>query len=175
MMKPAGSRSVTTRWILLAGGGLLLFQLKMASAPGSAQDPGVRPGDADAGNSVAGLTPMQAEYFAAGLDDFNESESVAEGLGPRMNLDSCGGCHSQPAAGGSSPAVNPQFAFATQDGGRDQVPPFIQQNGPVREARFINNSDGTLDGGVHALFTISGRPGAAGCSLTQPDFAGEVA
>ena len=32
------------------------------------------------------------------------------------------------------------------------------------------NRDGTPDGGVHALFTITGRPGATGCSLTQPDF-----
>ena len=37
-----------------------------------------------------------------------------DGLGPTMNLDSCGGCHAQPAAGGTSPAVNPQVALATQ-------------------------------------------------------------
>jgi hypothetical protein len=58
------------------------------------------------------------------------------GLGPRMNLDSCAGCHSQPAVGGTSPSVNPQVAFASQDGGTDQVPFFITPNGPVREARF---------------------------------------
>ena len=39
-----------------------------------------------------------------------------------MNLDSCGGCHSQPAIGGTSPAVNPQVAFANQNGGTDTVP-----------------------------------------------------
>ena len=33
-----------------------------------------------------------------------------------MNLDGCGGCHSQPAIGGTSPAVNPQVAFANKDG-----------------------------------------------------------
>ena len=38
------------------------------------------------------------------------------GLGPRFNLDSCGGCHSQPAIGGTSPAVNPQVAVANKNG-----------------------------------------------------------
>jgi CxxC motif-containing protein (DUF1111 family) len=90
-----------------------------------------------------------------------------------MNLNSCAGCHSQPAVGGSSPATNPQFAFATQ--GADTVPAFITLGGPVREARFVKNPDGTPDGGVHALFTITGRSGAGGCSLAQPDFATQLA
>ena len=30
-------------------------------------------------------------------------------------------------------------------------------------------------GGVHALFTVTGRPGADGCTLKQPDFATELA
>jgi CxxC motif-containing protein (DUF1111 family) len=45
----------------------------------------------------------------------------------------------------------------------------------VREARFVRNPDGTPDGGVHALFTITGREGAEGCNLRQPDFEGELA
>ena len=104
-----------------------------------------------------------------------KSTNVGEGLGPRMNLDGCGTCHSQPATGGSSPAVNPQVAFASKDGGTDVVPPFLALNGPIREARFVRNRDGTPDGGVHALFTISGRPGAEGCRMLQPDFATQVA
>ena len=55
------------------------------------------------------------------------------------------------------------------------VPSFTTENGPVREARFIRNRDGSADGGVHALFTISGREGAEGCSIAQPDFATELA
>jgi CxxC motif-containing protein (DUF1111 family) len=106
--------------------------------------------------------------------DFAEVENVADGLGPRMNLDSCGGCHIQPTLGGTSPFVNPQVAFARKDGGDDLVPSFISTNGPVREARFVNNPDGTPDGGVHALFTITGRTGAAGCTLAQPDFATQL-
>src|SRR5262245_9514180 len=99
------------------------------------------------------------------------SASKIRAARPRMNLDSCAGCHSQPAVSGSSPAINPQFASANQAGGTDRVPPFLSSRGPVREARFVLNPDGTADGGVHALFTITGRIGADGCSLAQPDFA----
>lgn len=55
------------------------------------------------------------------------------------------------------------------------MPDFIRTDGPVREVRFVRNADGSADGGVHALFTIAGRSDAVGCSLAQPDFAGEVA
>src|SRR5262249_4894383 len=145
----------------------------MSSQSQNAHDPGVRGGDAGAGAALSDLTAGQNEYFVAGKEDFGEAESAAAGLGPRMNLDSCGGCHSQPSTGGTSPAVNPQIAFAAQ--GRDNVPSFLSPKGPAREARFIQNADGSPDGGVHALFTISGRSGASGCSISQPDFQTQVA
>jgi mono/diheme cytochrome c family protein len=140
----------------------------------SAHDPGVRAGTDSAGGPLGGLSANQQAYFNQGKADFAEAEDVDEGMGPRMNLDSCGGCHAQPAIGGSSPAVNPQVAFATKDGGIDKLPAFIKLNGPVREARLVRNPDGTADGGVAALFTITGRPGADGCHLTQPDFATQL-
>jgi len=139
-----------------------------------ATDPGVRGGDAGAGAQITGLSTNQQAFFASGLADFNSAEEVDEGLGPRMNLDGCGGCHLQPAVGGTSPFVNPQVAFANKDGGTDTVPSFISANGPVREARFVKNPDGTPDGGVHALFTITGRTGATGCTLAQPNFATQL-
>ena len=142
----------------------------VTSPPAGASDPGVRGGPAGAGGSIAGLTARQIEFFADGKEEFEEEEGVGEGLGPRMNLDSCAGCHSQPATGGTSPFVNPQVAFASKDGGTDTVPFFITLNGPVREARFKFNSDGSRDGGVHNTATITGRTGAAGCSLAQPNF-----
>jgi len=138
-----------------------------------AHDPGVRGGTPGAGGSLGGLTANQQAFFDSGKADFAEVEEVDEGLGPRMNLDSCGGCHAQPAVGGSSPAVNPQVAFAKK--GTDTLPSFIRLNGPVREARLVRNPDGTADGGVAALFTISGRDGADGCHIAQPDFATQVA
>ena len=161
---------------------LFFFQIEMASSQWggggftfNASDPGVRGGAAGAGGQLEGLSGTQAAFFAAGAVDFAEEENVGDGLGPRMNLDSCGGCHIQPALGGTSPFVNPQVAFAGKDGGTDRVPSFIAANGPVREARFVKNADGTADGGVHALFTITGRTGANGCTLAQPDFSTQLA
>ncbi len=118
-----------------------------------------------------------------GLSRFRSVDSVSgtqpgapdSGLGPRFNLNSCAGCHAQPNAGGSSPAVNPQIAVATAFGAQNTIPAFIQQSGPVRVVRFRTNADGTPDGGVHDLFTISGRSDAVGCKIAQPDFATAVA
>jgi CxxC motif-containing protein (DUF1111 family) len=173
--KKIKSVSSVSMFFVLATVGLVIFQIGIVSSFGrNAQDPGVRKG-ADAGAPLRGLNADELEYFNASKIEFAAPEEVDEGLGPRMNLDSCGGCHMQPALGGSSPAVNPQVAFATQAGGRDSVPSFISANGPVREARFVRNPDGSPDGGVHALFTITGRVGANGCSLAQPDFARQVA
>src|SRR6267143_1504780 len=161
---------------------LFSLQIEMASsqlaAPSTsfkAQDPGVRGGAPGAGGAIAGLTATEAAFFTASRDTFQEVDNVASGLGPRMNLDQCSGCHTQPAVGGTSPFVNPQVAFAHKDGGTDFVPSIIQANGPVREARFVRNPDGTADGGVHALFTITGRTGATGCTLAQPNFATQLA
>src|SRR5436309_434806 len=136
----------------------------------TARDPGVRGGPDGAGGPINGLTARQFEFFTDGKADFEEVEVVADGLGARMNLDSCAGCHAQPTTGGTSPFVNRQVAFASKDGGTDRVPFFITLNGPVREARFKFNQDGTRDGGVHNTATITGRTGAAGCVLAQPDF-----
>jgi CxxC motif-containing protein (DUF1111 family) len=147
----------------------------ITSAP---RDPGVRGGPAGAGGPLSGLSSHETAFFESGKADFEEVEEIDEGLGPRMNLDSCAGCHAQPAVGGSSPAVNPQFAFAIAAGrGGDKVPPFITADGPVREARFVRNPDGSPDGGVTALFTITGRGVAAGtaCHLEQANFAAQMA
>jgi CxxC motif-containing protein (DUF1111 family) len=159
--------------------GLPFFQVERASSQWSsgsfnASDPGVRGGAPGAGLPLQGLSATQAAFFTAGQADFAEEENVSDGLGPRMNLDSCGGCHIQPALGGSSPFTNPQVAFAGKLAGIDKVPSFIASNGPVREARFVKNPDGTADGGVHALFTITNRTGATGCTLAQPDFATQL-
>ena len=138
-------------------------------------DPGVQGGAARAGAPIAGLTANERVFFDVGLEDFEEAEGVGDGLGPRFNLDGCGGCHSQPAIGGTSPTVNPQFAIATAFGARNTVPAFITLNGPIREARFKRLPNGQPDGGVHALYVISqrndGTGNAGGCNITQENFA----
>jgi CxxC motif-containing protein (DUF1111 family) len=140
-----------------------------------AKDLGPRGGDPGAGKPIDGLSGPELAYFYGTLAAFSAGETVNDGLGPRMNLDSCQGCHLHPAVGGSSPAVNPQVAFASQDGGTDTVPTFVTANGPVRESRFVKNADGSPDGGVHAIFTISGRSGATGCQMQQPDYDTQLA
>jgi CxxC motif-containing protein (DUF1111 family) len=164
--------------LVLAVAGFFLFRDEFPSPDDSssaARDPGVRGGAAGAGAPIAGLTGTELAFFNAGKDDFEEEEKIADGLGPTMNLGSCAGCHLQPAVGGTSPAVNPQVAFATADGAANAVPSFITPKGPVREARFVKNADGTPDGGVHDLFTIAGRADAPRCALAQPDFERELA
>ena len=145
------------------------------TAPQGPADPGVRGGAPGAGGPLPGLRPLEQAFFNAATGIFTEVETVPTGLGPRFNLDSCGGCHAQPAAGGSSPPTNPQVAAATAQGAKNTLPSIITANGPVREARFVSNPDGTPDGGVHDLFVISGRSDAPGCNIQQPNFAAELA
>lgn len=149
-------------------------------------DPGPRTGAAGAGGSYPTLNSNEQGLFSQAQQRFQEVDSVSGaisgepgvGLGPTFNGNSCAQCHAQPAAGGSSPGLsspqnaipNPQVALATLDGAANTVPSFITTNGPVREARFIKNSNGTSDGGVHDLYTIQGRTDASGCVLAQPDF-----
>src|SRR5437879_5345493 len=159
---------VTREWMCLAA-------LLTATCCFAQSDPGPRAGAPGAGAAISGLTPGELDFFNNhGIPQFSQVEGVADGLGPRFNLDSCGGCHIQPALGGSSPATNPQLARALTMAPGNTVPSFITANGPVREARFIRKADGSPDGGVHDLFTIAGRPDTpAGCSIQQPDFAGQ--
>jgi CxxC motif-containing protein (DUF1111 family) len=143
--------------------------------PVHATDPGPRGGPSGGGVPIAGLTAGQLTFFDAGKEQFEEVEDVSDGIGPRMNLDNCGGCHRQPATGGTSPALNPEVGFATARGAVNIIPSFVTSDGPVREARFVRHADGTPDGGVQDLFTISGRDDTSGCHLAQPDFARAVA
>ena len=77
---------------------------------------------------------------------------------------------------------NPQ---ATEDydagGANNSLPPFITPAGPVREMRlqFFRNPNGSLntnapDGGVHDLYSVTGRSDATGCTIGQPNFGAEV-
>jgi CxxC motif-containing protein (DUF1111 family) len=140
-----------------------------------ATDPGVRGGPAGAGGPLPGLSTAELAFFTAAQVRFEDVDAVANGLGPGFNLNACSGCHAQPATGGTSPATNPEVAVATLNGAKNVVPTFVTANGPIREARFVLNSNGTPDGGVHDLFTITGRSDAQGCSLAQPNFAAAIA
>jgi CxxC motif-containing protein (DUF1111 family) len=161
----------------------MLFLAGMALAQ---TDPGVRGGAAGAGGplaSVAANNPAGSlAFFNDALDAFEEVDTIADGgLGPRFNENSCAVCHAQPAVGGSSPAVNPQFTVISSgvaSSATNVRPAFILSNGPVREARFpfFFNAAGGADvnnpnGGVEDIFTISGLAGAGACNIAQPSFA----
>jgi CxxC motif-containing protein (DUF1111 family) len=159
---------------------------------GQAQDPGVRASSNGIGQPLNTLTPQQLLFFQDGMSRFLQVDSVSGGapnepgigLGPGFNATSCGGCHSQPATGGTSPnqnqypfiGPNPQIEAANDYGGSNSIPYFITADGPVREARFpfVVNSNGfpsqTPDGGVHDDYTIAGRQDALTCTMSQPNF-----
>ena len=170
---------------------LILSVTQSASAQ---TDPGPRAGAPGAGGALPGLGADYTGLFNATIAKFAEVDSVSggiagedgKGLGPTFNANSCAACHAQPAIGGSSPhptlgqirRPNPQVALGALDrlpGKNQPVPSFIRADGPVREARFIANADGSLDGGVHGLFTIAGRIDAPSCNAAQPDFATQLA
>jgi CxxC motif-containing protein (DUF1111 family) len=179
--------------------------LFVASVAWAQSDPGPRGGVAGAGGPFQGLNAEEVNLFWAARDRFNEVVSVSGtiekgiGLGPTFNGNSCAGCHAQPAAGGSSPSPrspqvrrlalrenrlalvpqeNPQIQLASLNrlpGGDQTVPAFLAADGPVRVARFIRKPDGSLDGSVHAIYSIAGRVDAAGCALPQPNFEEQLA
>ena len=167
---------------LLTVAGLALTVILNLGTVLAQHDPGPRAGTAGAGGALSGLSPELQSFFNDAMVDFMEVDSVSgsisgeggTGLGPTFNGNSCAQCHAYPAVGGSSPATNPQVALANLDGAQNTVPSFITSDGPVREARFIRNPDGSPDGGVHGLYTIAGRTDAEGCSLKQPDFAQQL-
>jgi len=152
----------------------------------AAQDPGPRAGTIDAGQPLASVaqTTGASAYFTDGRARFQEIETPQSGLGPRFNTNQCASCHSQPAVGGSSPSAtafpyisgNPETLVYDLSGAKNQLPSFVTSDGPAREARFkyFVNANGSLgstpDGGVHDLYSITGRSDANGCSLAQPDF-----
>jgi CxxC motif-containing protein (DUF1111 family) len=165
---------VTIVPLLIVGAFQVLRADFVAVDPGVRDDPypGAYPG---AGRRLFGLTASQQAFYTSSKIEFEQVEDAAEGLGPRFNLDSCVGCHSQPATGGSSPFVNPQVAGATANGATNTVPSFISLDGPVREARFKTKPNGAADGGVHSLFVVTGRSDAYGCDASQENFESQVA
>jgi hypothetical protein len=188
-------RSVHARILIAVVWAAVATALSGSVVAQTVQDPGVRGGPPGAGGPLpnlipgGGSQPGQPGFFQAAQVFFTSVFSVTgsindappgltnggPGLGPRYNLNSWAGCHAQPAFGGTSPKANPQVAVATLHGARNVVPPFITLNGPVREARFVRNPDGTPDGQVHELYVISGRPDAPGCNIQQENFPAALA
>ncbi|HEY6281082.1 MAG TPA: di-heme oxidoredictase family protein [Burkholderiales bacterium] len=180
------------RLCLLFFGFLIIATPVLLDAGNSVIDPGADPkATPRAGGPLPGLSAGELSLFNAGLKAFTQTQSVkgefvsptfgaetGEGLGPRFNSNSCASCHIQPGIGGTSPFVNPAFTVATDAGAKNSIPFFITKDGPIREARFPLQVDANgrivqplmRDGGVHALFTVTGRVDAPGCTIAQPIF-----
>ena len=172
--------------------GLICFAvIGFSAARAHAQsDPGPRGGLPGAGSYFPYLDANEQNFFNQARLRLDTQYSVSGklpgepgvGLGPTFSGNGCTMCHAQPADGGSSPGLsspqnsvpNPQVILAILDGATNTVPAFITNTGPVRAARFIRNPNGTLDGEVHGLYTITGRTDALGCNLAQPNFAQEL-
>jgi CxxC motif-containing protein (DUF1111 family) len=180
MLLPAAKLQVSPRSKVILCLTVLMVALfaGVTLAEFGARDPGVRLGPPGAGGARPGLTGDYPRLFTAARDRFKEVNSVSgnqpgsdsQGLGPRYNGDSCAGCHVQPDIGGTSPAINPEVGFAMIFGARNDVPPFVTLDGPIREARFVRKPNGTPDGGVHDLYVITHMFDAGNCNIAQPDF-----
>ena len=123
---------------------------------------------------------------------FPQFHTNSNGLGARHNADQCFLCHAQPTLGGSGgflvpnpgeaqplPPENPMFRLVPfRFGKQNVVPSFEKQFGPIREVRFKFHPDGSRDGGVHQIWTVTGinnDPTIPHCNIVQPDFATELA
>jgi Di-haem oxidoreductase, putative peroxidase len=142
-------------------------------------------------DTCSDVTPGSPVTGLGELDPiFPQFHTNSNGLGSRHNAEQCLLCHSQPTLGGSGgflvpnpgqgtpqPPENPMFRLVpNRFGKKNVVPSFEQQFGPIREARFQINPDGSRDGAVHQLWVITGinnDPTIPGCSIVQPDFATE--
>lgn len=88
------------------------------------------------GNPISGLTKDEQSRFAAGREVFSENETVADGIGPVFNDDSCVACHVAPAPGGGSTRVETRFGRRAR-GSFDALPglggSLIQEQGIGRQ------------------------------------------
>jgi CxxC motif-containing protein (DUF1111 family) len=85
------------------------------------------------GDPLAGLTADQLARFNDGKDEFEQVETVDEGLGPVFNDVSCASCHLLAATGGGGTILETRFGALKPDGTFDSLSQFggslIQVNG----------------------------------------------
>jgi CxxC motif-containing protein (DUF1111 family) len=92
------------------------------------------------GTAVAGLTPAQQQAFDEGRRIFAKQYTMADGLGPVFNDESCADCHRN--GGGSNRTVT---RFGRLD--RGTFDPLAELGGSLIQARgvgIVTTSDGTL-------------------------------
>src|SRR5882757_36649 len=91
--------------------------LSTATLRAQVVDPGPRGGSPNAGGAAPGLSGDEITFFNSARNHFLQVYSVSggiageegSGLGPMFNGNSCAMCHTEPDAGGSSPAPSTGF------------------------------------------------------------------
>src|SRR5262245_5352768 len=121
-----------------------------------------------AGSPLPGLTAEQLAAFDAGLDEFEEVDTAAEGLGPVFNGKSCAECHAQPVVGGSSPELvvsrEIRIAFVDENGNFN---PLTELGGSLLQQRSIREElpDCPVNGE-----TVPGAANRVSLRITTPLF-----
>jgi CxxC motif-containing protein (DUF1111 family) len=98
-----------------------------------AQQTASAPPPSSFGEPLPGLTADERDRFNIGRDDFEEEETVADGLGPVFNDTSCAVCHSNPAVGGDSNTVETRIGRISQD----KFDPMTAYGGPLIQSQGI--------------------------------------
>ena len=93
----------------------------------------------DLARPLPGLTPEELARFEAGREEFESTETVADGLGPVFNDVSCSACHFVGGTGGGSNVFETRFGL--QAGGFD---PLAQLGGTLVQRQGIGD-DGVPD------------------------------
>lgn len=139
-MPPTSSsvRRLAHQHRVLLGAAALLF-----TAIGVQAQRGPGPGGNGGPLPVAGLTIAQRQAFDQGVRTFGKNYTVAEGLGPVFNDESCTACH---RGGGDSNRTVTRFGRVDGDG----FDPLERLGGSLAQARGIgrvSTADGTHDFG----------------------------
>jgi CxxC motif-containing protein (DUF1111 family) len=86
-----------TTFVLVAATGALILLLAQRRTASQSRE--------NLTNPLPGLTSAQLVAFNDGLEEFEEVDTIEEGLGPVFNGKSCAECHAVPSTGGSEPNV----------------------------------------------------------------------
>jgi CxxC motif-containing protein (DUF1111 family) len=88
------------------------------------------------GQPVLGLTAAQLAAFNEGREEFESVETVAGGLGPLFNNNSCAACHSAPLSGGASTITVTRFGKSSHG----RFDPLADQGGSLLQQFAIDPS-----------------------------------
>jgi len=121
--------NVTAQTDLASGGNIRAARLRTHVAATVPTGSG-----ANFGDPLPNLTAAQFADFAEGLEDFQEEDTAASGLGPVFNNVSCVACHSVPAIGGGSAILETRFGRLA-DGHFD---PLTAQGGSLLQLSAID-------------------------------------